>query len=405
MIAKIAWKNIWRNRLRSLVVIISIVLGLWAGTFVLAYVFGIMDQRLDDAIGYEVSHAQVHNSDFLTDYDPQYSIQATQEVLEDLQNDARVMAVSGRVLAFGMIAAPTTNSGGKFIGIDPEKEQAVTQLGDLVTEGVFLENTDKNKVVIGEKLANKLKVKIRSKVVLTFQDIDHNIVAGAFRVKGIFNSHNSTIEENNIYVLNKDLNKLMENEERVHEIAVLLHQTDQVDPFVNDFQRSRTDVLVQSWKEIAPELGLMIDSIDQYMIIFLIIILLALSFGIINTMLMAVLERVREIGVLMAIGMNKIRLFTMIFLETLFIIGLATPIGLLLAWGSISYLQMTGMDLSGLYQEGYAAFGFKPIIYPHLEGRYYVQILILVAITALIASIFPAISALRLDPVKAIKKI
>ena len=405
MIFKIAWKNIWRNRLRSLVVIASIVLGIWTGTFLLAYVFGVVEQRLDDAIGYEISHVQFHHPDFLLDNDPQFSISETEEILGALNDDQQVKAVSGRVLAFGMVTAPTTSSGGKFIGINPEDEQAVTHLADLVTDGEYLSPKDKNKVVIGQKLADKLKVKIRSKIVLTFQDSERNIVAGAFRVKGIFKSYNSALEESNLYVRNTDLQLLMNNQNQAYEIAVLLHEAEQVNPFVDRMQSAYPGLTVRYWGEIAPELAMMIGSLDQYLVIFLVIILLALSFGIVNTMLMAVLDRVREIGMLMAIGMNKARLFSMIFLETFFIVGLAAPIGLLLAYGTISYLGITGMDISGLYDEGYAAFGLQPIIRPHLEGSHYLRILFLVGITALLASIYPAYTAIRLNPVTAIRKI
>ena len=405
MVAKIAWKNIWRNPQRSLIVITSIVLGLWAGTFIFAYVFGIMEQRLEDAIGYEVSHLQFHHPEYLKDNEPKYSIRKTGEIFKTLANHEMVQNTTGRVLAYGMVASPALSTGGKFIGVHPEEENAVTQLAKLVVEGEYLSNTDKNKIVVGKKLADKLEIKLRSKIVLTFQDADNNMVSGAFRVKGIFKSYNTSLEEANLYVCRSDLDRIMNNKGQVHEFAVLLKQSDQVDAFVAKMRELYPDLSVRGWAEISPELGLMINSLDQYMVIFLIIILLALSFGIINTMLMAVLERVREIGVLMAIGMNKLRVFIMIFLETFFIIGLAAPVGLLFAYLTINYLGTHGMDLTGIYDESYSAFGFKTIIYPQLAGVYYVRILIMVAITALLASLYPAYTAIRLDPVQAIKKI
>lgn len=149
----------------------------------------------------------------------------------------------------------------------------------------------------------------------------------------------------------------------------------------------------------------MIETLDQSMIIFLIVILVALSFGIVNTMLMAVLERVREIGMLMAIGMTKTRLFGMISLETIFMVMIATPFGLLFALVSIEYLRIYGLDLSAIYAEGYAQYGFKSIIYPSLEGSYYLRIMVLVLITAVLSSIYPAVTALRLNPVAAIRKL
>jgi putative ABC transport system permease protein len=405
MLFTIAWKNIWRNKVRSLVVILSVMLGLWAGAFILAYVFGMINQRLEDAISSEISHLQVHHPEFKKDYDPRFYLSDSEKIMNALENNAQVIGISARVLVNGMVASPTTSAGGKFIGINPVNEDNLTNFSENITEGEYLTIQDKNKVVIGKKLADKLKVKLRSKVVLTFQDAEGTIVAGAFRVKGIFRSYNSSLELSNLYVNSRDLSKLLNAEGMVHEIAVLLADAENVEPFVSGLSAQYPTQLVESWRQLSPELRLMIDSLDQYMIIFFVIILLALSFGIVNTMLMAVLERVREIGMLMAIGMNKKKLFTMIALETILMVIIAAPPGLLLSYLSISYLGINGLDLSGIYQEGYAAWGFKPIIYPKLEIIYYFRIMALVAVTAILASIYPAITALRLDPVKAIRKI
>ncbi|MGI9542951.1 MAG: ABC transporter permease, partial [Cyclobacteriaceae bacterium] len=232
-----------------------------------------------------------------------------------------------------------------------------------------------------------------------------SIVAGAFRIMGLYKTYNSGYDDLHLFIRGEDLTGLLGIPGQYHEIATLLDQPETLDAFTNELSAKYSSLLVEQWKDLSPELGLMIDSFDQYMIIFLIIILLALSFGIINTMLMSVLERVREIGMLMAIGMNRLRLFGMIALETSFLVLIATPFGLLFAYLTNSYLGEVGMDLSGLYQEGYASYGFKSFIYPKLENIYYFRIMIMVVITAILASIYPAITAIRLNPVTAIRKI
>lgn len=405
MLLTIAWKNIWRNKVRSLVVMLSVLLGLWAGTFILSYVFGMIEQRLDDAIGNEISHLQIHHPDFETDYDPRFYVAESEALSNELRQNPEIYAMSSRVLVNGMVASAKTSTGGQFIGIDPIAENKLTKFQENIAEGEYLAPGDKNKVLIGRKLADKLKVRVRSKIVLTFQDTEGTIVAGAFRVKGIFKSYNSALELTNLYVNQQDLSRLLNAEGIVHEMAVLLQDANSVEPFVAQLTEQYPQHRTQSWRELAPELRLMIDSLDEYMIIFFVIIMLALSFGIVNTMLMAVLERVREIGVLMAIGMNKKRLFGMIALETIMIVLVAAPIGLLLSYFTIQYLGVNGLDLSGIYQEGYAALGFKSMIYPELEPVYYFRIMGLVIITAILASVYPAITALRLDPVKAIRKL
>ena len=405
MLAQLAWKNIWRNKVRSLVVITSVALGLWAGSFIMAYAFGMIEQRLEDAIESEISHIQIHHPKYQKDNDPKFFISNSMQMVEKISNTEGVKAVSGRVLVLGMINSPTASSGGKLIGIDPSMENNLTKLESLLSEGEYLNNGDRNKVLIGEKLARKLKVKLRSKVVLTFQDAEKNIVAGAFRIKGIYKSHNAAIEELNIYTLGKDMASLLGDGTQYHEVALLVEDPEQLDVVKERLMNTYSKMKVESWKELSPELNIMIETLDQSMMIFLVIILVALSFGIVNTMLMAVLERVREIGMLMAIGMNKIRLFGMISLETIFMVMIATPVGLLLAYLTIEYLGKYGMDLSGMYGEGYAQYGFKSMIYPTLAGEYYLQIMVLVFITAILSSIYPAITALRLNPVAAIRKI
>lgn len=405
MLALIAWRNIWRNKTRSLLVIVSVMLGLWAGAFILAYVFGMMEARLEEAINNEVSHFQVHHPDFDRDYEARYFIQGGEKILEGLSQEDFIQALAPRVITYGMVASANSSTGGKLIGIYPEEETAVTGLKEKIADGRYLEEKDRNKVVIGLKLAEKLKVKIRSKIVLTCQDTAGNIVAGAFRIVGIFKTVNSTLEESNVYVRGTDLAQLIGTPGQYHEIAALVRDPDILDNYLYSLTSSYPGALIESWKILSPELGLMIDSLDQYMVIFVTIILLALSFGIVNTMLMAVLERVREIGMLMAIGMNKLRLFGMITLETIFLVSIATPLGLLAAFLTISYLGETGMDLSSVYKEGYAAYGFKSFIYPQLDGIYYWRMVVMVSIAALAASIYPAITAVRLNPVKAIRAI
>jgi ABC-type antimicrobial peptide transport system permease subunit len=138
--------------------------------------------------------------------------------------------------------------------------------------------------------------------------------------------------------------------------------------------------------------------------IYLVIILLALVFGIINTMLMTILERFRELGMLMAIGMNKLRVFLMIVMETLFLSFVGVPLGLLLGWGTVSYFGKYGLDLSA-FSESLQMYGMSDMTYFDLNPAVYWQVPMMVGFTALLASIYPALKAIRLKPVEAIRKL
>jgi putative ABC transport system permease protein len=162
--------------------------------------------------------------------------------------------------------------------------------------------------------------------------------------------------------------------------------------------------LLRDWMQLSPELDLIINSFNLYMYIFIGIILLALSFGIINTMLMSVLERVRELGMLMAIGMNKPRIFFMIILETILLSLAGSPLGFLISYLTIYYFGVHGLDLS-VFSEGLSSFGYASIIYTELDPDFYFKIYFMTLFAALFASLFPAYKALRLKPVDAIRKI
>ena len=323
----------------------------------------------------------------------------------DCVGDPSIKAFTSRFITFGIAASSQTSAGVKINGIDPDSENLVTGLGNKIHSGEYLLSTDKNKAIVSNKLGAKLGLKLRSKIVLTFQSTEGNIASGAFRVVAFYETYNSTYDQLNVFVRGQDLARLLAVEGVGHEIAALVHEPDSLDHLLQVYRDNYPAIAFEDWKEISPELGLMVESFDQYMIIFLAIILLAVLFGIINTMLMAVLERVREIGMLMAIGMNKYRIFYMIALETIYLVLISAPFGLLFAYLTIFYTGNQGIDLSGLYAESYASFGVKTIIYPKLTTEYYWQIIAMVMITAVLAAIYPAYTAIKLDPVQAMRKI
>ena len=206
----------------------------------------------------------------------------------------------------------------------------------------------KNEVFIGKKLADKLKLKPGSKLVLTFTDTAQEIVSGAFRIAAIYQSDNAPLDERNVYVKIADLNELLGIPGRFHEIAILLNKDETLETTQKKLQKKLPQYQVESWMDISPEMDLMVRTTDQYSYIIIVIIMIALAFGIINTMLMAILERTREIGMMIALGTSKIRVFTLILLETLFLTIAGTPIGIFVGWVVINYFNKRGLDLSGM---------------------------------------------------------
>lgn len=405
MILKIAWRNVWRSKVRSSVVAIAIALGLFAGLFSSAFVEGIMEQRVQSVIELEMSHLQFHHPDFRSEMPVDRWVQHEAQILDDLNGDSAVAHVATRVITTGMLTSPTQTGGLKIIGVDPDQERHVTVLDERLSEGDYFEGIKRNPILISEKIAEKYKVKLRSKVVLTFQDVNGEIIAGAFRIVGFYKSGNGLYDQANVFVRSDDLRNLLGlAPDQVHEIAVLLHHSERSDAVAEDYQANYTDVEVLSWLDLAVGMRYMVEAMNTYTYVIVGIILFALLFSIVNTMLMAVLERTREIGMLMAVGFNKVKVFRMIMLETIFLSTLGGPAGLLISYLMIQYFGVHGIDL-GAAGETYAEMGFASKVFPQLGNEAYAGVTVMVIIMAILAAIYPAIRALRLNPSQAIRKI
>ena len=405
MIITLSWRNVWRNKVRSLVVIGSIILGVWSVIFLLGMVGGMMRSYVDSAIKNEISHIQIHHPQFPVEKENKFYLDNIHELLDEVSDRPGIRFTTQRSISPAMIASSRSSRGIRVCGIIPESEKSVTSLDQKIVEGEYLEENSRNRILVSVRTAEKLKVKIRSKIVLTFQDLEGNITSGAFRIHGLFKSGNNMYDESVVFVRQFDLNRLFGKDSIAQELAIIIDDLDQLDTINNELKEKYDQLLVRSYKEIAPELELFQSNIEVAAYIYMVIFMLALIFGIINTMLMAVLERYKELGMLMAVGMNKLRVFMMIVLETIYLGLIGAPIGLILGYITTSYFNKAGLNLFFFSKEGMEQFGMSRLVYPEVEGSMYFGLAIAVAITAVLASIYPAIKAIRLKPVEAIRKL
>lgn len=406
MIPILAWRNVWRSRTRSLVVISAVAIGIWALLFLLGFSQGMMSSYIESAIENQTSHLQIHDKDFQKDKEVKFFMENSDALMNSLSKNEDVESATLRSLSMGMVATAKGARGVSIRGVNPKEEAQVSRLDTKIIEGEYLSDKGRNSIIIGKSLAEKLKTKLRKKVVLTFQDVNNNQIQAAFRVTGIYTMGNAKMDEAFVYVRNSDLNRLLGIEKGGHEIAILTNDIDEVDLVVNNL-KSETDtskVAIEPYYVISPELNLFNEQMGASTGILTAIIMLALIFGIINTMLMAVLERTKELGMLMAIGMNKGKVFLTIVFETLLLSIIGAPIGMLLGWLTITMTNRTGIDLLA-YQKGLDQFNMSGMVYPSLTLDTYLTVAFAVFLTALIASIYPASKAVKLKPVEAMRKI
>jgi ABC-type lipoprotein release transport system permease subunit len=472
MIRSIAWKNVWRNKKRSLVVIVAVALGIISGVLLVGIMEGWTKQRLHDAIYNEVSHIQIHNSEYIKNEEIDLTVQDPDKIARSIDSLKELSGWVKRTKIVAMANTPWANSGVIIYGIEPEKEKLVTEIYRKIVAGggEYLDEKRPGDILISDKTAELLKLKqyiitdsiieklreenipvtvltklgtlkdtrfrspkdfrmvlikefsrkeldkfgllitdkaldyrIRNKVQITISDKEGNPIQGIFRVCGIYKTTNTGFDQSSVFVNAGELAKLYGgNDILTHEIAILLNNIDDVSIAKEKLDRISGGNIVNTWKELAPEAALMNDFMIIYYFIFVGIIMLALAFGIINTMLMAILERTRELGMLMAIGMNRRRIFKMIMLETVFLTVVGAVAGMLSGWAITLILGRTGIHFSG-WGEGFEAIGFAARVYPVLTPEFFVFITIIVIATAIISSIWPARKALKLIPVEALR--
>jgi putative ABC transport system permease protein len=405
MIVFIAWRNIWRNKLRSLVVILAVTLGLFGILFMIALTNGMVEQKIDASIHNELSHIQIHNPDFMQDASLHFSMDSINQIEAEISAAPGVEAVCSRIKAMAMASTAATGAGVMVNAIDPEKEKQVSRIYQFITEGNYFEKSTKSaQILISKKLSTKLKAKIGSKIVITIQHTFGELSYGLFRVTGIYKTSNTMYDEPNIFVKKEDLIALTGyNPSNASEIAVLLNNTELTDQTVDLLKNKYPGLSVRSWKELEPLLAGLSSMMDQIAYLLLIIILIAMAFGIINTMMMAVLERTKELGMLMAVGMNKQKVFLMIMLETIFLSLVGTLAGIVISATTIHFTGINGINFAA-WAEGYEAWGYSALVYPSLYLDFYIGMTVMVILTAIISSIYPARKALRFNPAAAIRE-
>lgn len=404
MLWTLAWRNVWRNKKRSGVIIAAIACGLWGGLLISGLFYGMQEQMVRSAISDRTAHIQIHAKGFLDRKEIGLIIPHGHEVLDSVRHVPGVKYATGRIVISGMASSPTTATGVMMYGIVPSEEQHISDISKKMIDGTYFQSDIRNPIIAGKDLVKKLALKEGNKTVLTAQDLNGDISAGAFRITGIFKTVSSQFDKTTIFAQRDDLARIFNLDGQLHEIAIIVDDINQIPIITAELQEMFPNLSVESWKTLAPELSLMTDTTMQFLVIFIVIVLLALAFGTTNTMLMGVIERVRELGVIVALGMSHGRIFLMIVLETVFLAVTGGVVGMILSYASIEILYRTGINLS-IVSKGLAAFGSSEILRPILPWQAYPIIGAFVIVTAIIAAIYPAIKAIKLNPVEAIRTI
>jgi ABC-type lipoprotein release transport system permease subunit len=404
IIVKLAWRNLWRNHRRTIVMLSAISIGAWAMIFMTSLVRGMVNEMLRDGIRALPGHVQVHHPDYRDDPSIENLMHATSEELAISLLASGIEHFSARVRVPAVISSERESRGVILLGVDPEREAAIKAIGSRVTEGRPLADVGDSGVIIGRRLAEKLETEVGKRIVLMSQDPDNEVADRGFRVVGLYEANLEIQEEAFVFSGRTTIQQMLGIGDFVSEVAVVGDDYRVVDPLLASVRLSIDgDDEVLPWTELDEYLGTMMTVMDGFVLVWVFIIFFALSFGLVNTLVMAVFERVREIGLMLALGMRPSSILGQIVVESFFLLAIGLVVGNLLACLTIILLA-EGIDIS-IVAEGMEMFGSASVLYPEMEMQDVILANVVVLVLGFLASLSPAWRASQYEPVEAITKV
>ncbi len=404
ILAMLAWRNLWRNHRRTVIMISAVTIGVWAMIFMTALMRGMVNDMLRDGIQVLPGHVQIHHQEFRDDPSINNLVPETEAELQKTFGQEDFVAWASRVKVPAVITSERESRGITLLGIDPAAEVEISFVNGDIVEGRYLEDSADSGVIIGQKLVEKLDTRLGKRVVLMSQDPDNEIADRGFRIVGIFDSDPDIHEETYLFAGKKTIQKMLGIEDRVTEVVFVGDDVRNVEPLfqrVSELADSNLDV--KRWYELDAYLGSMVNMMDGFVLVWVIVIFLALSFGLVNTLAMAVFERIREIGLMLALGMKPSSIVGQVIVESLLLLCIGLALGNALAWILVTSLE-DGIDISGV-AKGMEMMGASSILYPVLYIRDVITANVVVLVLGFLASLSPAWRASRYQPVEAITKV
>lgn len=411
----LAWRNLWGNPRRTLIAMSAIGLGYAMLLFVVCLMAGLRQQMIESGTGLVLADAEVHAPDYYPDRPIHRTLggRSGTEVgalIAAVAADPRVQAASPRVYAYGLVSTDNQSAGVQLLGVLPDLEQKTTMLQTRIVEGIYLADRVPKGVVVGDKLASMIGVNVGSEIVLLTPAADGSTGNDVYTVAGIFRTGLDAIDQGLVLMTLASLQELLRLPPgRIHEVGIKLRDTEAVAATAAaaaiGMQLSKTlPVRVRSWPELAPELADYMQFNRRVTLILLLIFFLLAAMGIVNTMLLGVVDRTRELGMLMALGMRPGNVVGLIVAEAACLAGASVVLGGVLASPLLWYLQARGLTLGD--DDGplsVAGVVVGSVLYGQQDFAAYAQAALWLIVAALVSAVYPAMRAARFRPAEALR--
>lgn len=398
----LGWRNIWRHPRRSILTFLAIVLGLLIFILTRGIQMGTYEKIIEKAVRTNTGYIQIHKAGYLENHSFEYAIEDAAPVIRVLEKEPNVTLYTTRINSEALIASRMGTTGTAVIGVDSGREFEITTLASRMKEGGL--PGEKGDILIGERMAKNLKVGLGDELILIGNGADGSLGADRFVLKGIFATGVADFDASVAIIGIEDADLLFSMNGSLTEFLVHLNDFSLVEETTERLKMALATegMEVHSWKELLPEMVQMItlDNIGGLMMLwFFFVIVIAV---ILNTILISTLERVKEFGIMMSLGLRSSRIFTMILSEAAVLVLTGTLIGLLLSWWIGGYLEQHPFGLGETVSRQMEEQGFSPLIYTKMTAGLLFSWGAAIFIASMLAAVYPARKVSRLSPLKAL---
>ena len=396
-----AWRNVWRNSRRTAAAVAATSLGLFAMIFYSGLVNGYLAGMERNILNLEMGDVQVFHPEYRETRSLHDRIEDPDQVIAAL--DAESLPAAPRLLGSGLAAVGDSSAGVSLIGVDVTRDAKVSEINQHLDKGTWLDPADPHGVVIGRKLAQVLGAELGAELVVLSQGADGSTANDLYSVRGILLGVGDGVDRSGVFMVDAAFRELMVVPTGAHQIIVRRGDMT-LDSAAAAVRAAATDLEAMTWRELNPTLASMLDSASAAMGMMFAIVYMAIGIVILNSMLMAVFERIREFGLLKAIGVGPGGVLTLIMLETLIQTGMAIIIGLVVSIPVTYYMVTVGFDLTHLVGDlSVMGVTMDPIWKSEVDISTFTTPVVVLVVIIMLAVIYPALRAAFVRPIEAMR--
>ena len=412
---RLAWRNLWYNPTRTLIAMAAIGLGYAMLLFVACLMAGLRHQMIESGTDLGLSDIEVHAPGYYPDRPIQQTLGGqhgtdVSKLLAAIAANPQVQAASPRVYAYGLASATDQSAGVQLLGVLPDQERKITVLQSRMVKGSYLSSRMPKGVVMGDQLAATIGATVGSKIVLLTPAADGSLGNDLYTVAGLFHTGLAAMDQGLVVMPLASLQELLRLPPgRIHEIGIKLHDVAAAKTTAAALEAQLSKLIpvrVTPWQELAPELADYVQFNRRVTFVLFFIFFVLAALGIVNTMLMAIIERTRELGMLMAVGMRPAQMVGLIVTEAASLAAASLVLGAALGAPLLWYLQAHGLNLGGQGRAiSLAGVVVAPLWYGRQDFTVYLQAAVGLAVTAVASALYPALRAARFRPAEALRKV